>query len=199
MFQRWWRSSRDEADQVPGLVAELEGRVREWMRPEAGLSGSSGLLGPVGLLRVATFLPGQEELSLRLGGRGQEEYNLLEFLPTRCACAALTWRSKIGEGGPGGGGEEYLLVWGRRGLSPVPELCSGPTCPSSLYMGWGFLPCIHVCCHARYPACGRGPDELMSEQEGLALEKGSSQPLLQGWRCFPGLDQTHKSGQPRAQ
>lgn len=68
---------RDEADQVLGLVAELEGRVREWMRLEAGLSGSSGLLGPAGLLRVATFIPSQEELSLRLGVRGQEEYNLL--------------------------------------------------------------------------------------------------------------------------
>lgn len=44
------------------------------MRPEAGLSGSSGLLGPAGLLRVSTFIPVQEELSLRLGGRGQEEY-----------------------------------------------------------------------------------------------------------------------------
>lgn len=65
---------RDEEDQLLGLVAESEGRVQEWMRPEAGLSGSSGLLGPAGLLRVATSVPGQEELSLRLGGRGQEEY-----------------------------------------------------------------------------------------------------------------------------
>ena len=65
---------RDEEDPLLGLVAESEGRVQEWLRPEAGLSGSSGLLGPAGLLRVATFVPGQEELSLRLGGRGQEEY-----------------------------------------------------------------------------------------------------------------------------
>lgn len=65
---------KDEEDQLLGKVAESEGRVQEWMRPEAGLSGSSGLLGPAGLLRVSTFIPVQEELSLRLGGRGQEEY-----------------------------------------------------------------------------------------------------------------------------
>ncbi|KAJ8781044.1 hypothetical protein J1605_001087 [Eschrichtius robustus] len=66
--------------------------------------------------------------------------------------------------------------------------------PSSLYVGWVFLPCTPVCHHPRYPACGRGPDELTSEQEGLALENGSSQPLLQSWQCFRGLDQTQKSG-----
>ena len=42
------------------------------MRPEAGLSGSSGLLGPAGLLRVSTFIPVQEELSLGLAAEGRK-------------------------------------------------------------------------------------------------------------------------------
>lgn len=102
-FQRWWRSSRDDVEQVLGLVAAVApGRAPGLMRLEAGLRQFKALWIAC-LLRMAilhsclvrkSFLTDAEP---GLGGRGQKEYNPLGFLQS-AACSVLTWLLEIGEG-----------------------------------------------------------------------------------------------------
>lgn len=89
-----------------------------------------------GLLRVATLHAGSgrmfsqtQSLVWAAGGR-RSTASLLGFLQTQSACLVWTWLPETGRV-PGGGGEEYLLVWGQHKLSPVPKCCSGPTCPAA--------------------------------------------------------------------
>lgn len=133
-FQRWWSGFGDDEDQVLGLVAEVEGRAREWMRPEAGLSGSSGPCGQQVCSEWPLFMPGEEELSLRRRawtGRQRAGRVQPSWVPSDTEClfgADLVFRNRRG---PGSRGEKYLLVWGQRRLSPVPKCCFDPTCPAA--------------------------------------------------------------------
>lgn len=145
------------------------------MRPEAGLSGASGSpaqrvysRGPSWHLVRESFL---SDAGPGLGSRGQKEHSPLGFLQM-----------------------QYLAFRHRRGpgLGPVPNAV--PICPAASAWAGSFPSGLASAPFRATLSVGEGLDELMSEQEGPALENGSSQPLLEhGW-CFQGLDQTHKSG-----
>lgn len=195
---------RDDEDQGLGLVAGVKARAQKWMRPEAWLSGSSG---PPPLdsrfaqsghssRRVRKNVLSDAEPGL--GGRGQKEYSQPSWVPSNTKCLSGVDLASRNRKSAWRWGRGVPFSLGTAQAEPCPKMLFRAHLPSCLCTGWVFLFCTHVCPHSCYPAYGRGPDELMSEHEGLALENGSSQPLLQGWRCFPCLDQTHPSGQPRA-
>lgn len=144
-------------------------------------------------------MPCQEELSLQCRAwTGQQGAGRIQpsWVPLECLfCANLAFRNWRG---PGGEGAEYLLVWGQLGLNPVFKCCSSPTCPAASSWAGSFPSALTSAPIPATQPVGEGVDELMSGQEGRALENGSSQPLLQHWRCFQGPEQTHTSGQPRA-
>lgn len=124
--------------------------------------------GPLGTWSERAFSQSQ---GLDWAAGGQEEHSPLGFLQM-----------------------QYLAFRHRRGpgLGPVPNAVS--ICPATSAWAGSFPSGLASAPFCATLSVGEGLDELMSEQEGRALENGSSQPLLEhGW-CFQGLDQTHKSG-----